>query len=302
MIMYEINKMAEPQLIRTLAEFEKNPLVTYDLEARIVDYKGKKSENYINNIEPVWNGLLNQYGDNISLKNWKERTLATENILDCINGNRVHLKGASIDSYSIDAFRKGYWGKDIKMEDFPFNNWIVMFALHTGDDKLIFGERSGKNPTWAFGGGHVKFNVDDSNLLNNSVYAEANEEIGKNFEYINPQLRSIFAMEKGRFKGIKVFYELSTDAMSKDIIEGHRAAYLHYVNEKKNGKSEADVRKSLEEFADKTGNPSSAWEHLQLIAVDDNIPSLKCFYDEKMKAGNLMSVAQGSLESYLRFL
>ena len=118
--------MAEPQLIRTLAEFEKNPLVTYDLEDRIVEYKGKKPENYINNIAPVWNGLLNQYGENVGLISWKERTLATENILDSINGNNVHIKGASIDSYSIDAFRKGYWGKDIKMEDFPFNNWIIL--------------------------------------------------------------------------------------------------------------------------------------------------------------------------------
>ncbi len=294
--------MAEPQLIRTLAEFKEKPVITYNLEDKIVEYKGKKPENYINDRYPVWGNLLNQYGDNVTLKDWKERTLATTNILDCINGNNVHLKGASIDSYSIDAFRKGYWGKDLKLEDFPFNNWIVMFALHTGDDKLIFGERSGKNPTWAFGGGHVEFNNDDNNLLNNAVYSEANEEIGKNFPYKNPQLKSIFAMEKGAFKGIKVFYELFTDALSKDIIDGHRLAYTNYLNEKNNGKNEADARKFLEEFSDKTGHPSSAWEHTQFIAIDNNPVALKNFYDEKMKAGNLMSVAQGSLESYLRLL
>ncbi len=294
--------MAEPQLIRILGEFNESPVVTYELEDKITEFKEKADDNYINNKEPVWDNLLNQYGDNVKLKNWKERTLATTNILHCIGeeNNKIHLKGSSIDSYSIDAFRNGYWGKDLLMENFPFYNWIVMFALHAGDDKLIFGERSGKNPAWAFGGGHIKFNAKDNNLLNNAVYSEANEEIGKNLPYKNPKLRSIFAMEKGSFKGIKVFYELFTDALSKDIIEGHKIAYSHYLNEKNNGKSEDDARKSLEEFSDKTGHPSSAWEHLQLIAVDNNQVALKNFYDEKMKAGNLMSVAQGSLESYLR--
>lgn len=292
--------MAEPVLIRTLRDFKSNPTISYSLEDKIVDYKGKKDENYVNNRDPLWDNLLVPYGDFVGLKSWKERTLATTNIFDFINGDNINLKGASIDSYSIDAFRKGYWGKDLQMEDFPFYNWIVMFALHTGDDKLIFGERSGAKKEWAFGGGHVKFNAQDSNLLSNSVYSEANEEIGKNFPYKNPQLNSIFAMEKGNFKGIKVFYELFTDALSKDIIEGHKLAYTHYDNEKKNGRNETDARKSLEEFADKTGHPSSAWEHLQLIAVDNNQSALKNFYDEKMKAGSLMSVAQGSLESYLR--
>lgn len=273
--------------------FSDSPKTTYTIDERIVDYPTKDSAHY-DGLTPDWEALGRKFTPrHIRDPHWKELVLVLTNHDPdkpdyYARNSGLHLQGAAIDSYTLQALRSGFFGGTA-----PFLNTSVTSCLLTSDKRLVVGQRAGKSSpgSYALIGGSIPFQQHyEHNPISHAFFAEARAELGS-FPYCMHQVIGVTTSSRG-LPGLKfVVYATVAKPLPK-ISALHREAMAWYA-----GRSRLHGEQAAREaLAQQPGFPPDAWEHAALYGLFNTPEDITSFIHNE----HTLESAGDSMDVYLQ--
>ena len=280
-----------PARVGIVHSFSSFPAVAAAIDDRVVDYPGKDDSHYAGTATD-WDALQRKFGHaHVPDTHWKELIFAVtdpENYIPnvaktprhegammgnagknhasigAVQDGALHLRGAAIDSYTLQALRSGYFPPS----EIPFLNTSVVSCLLTSDERIVVGERMGKRAgkrrqrDYALPCGSITFQQsyrDDP--IADAFYAEAKAELG-DWKYDFHGVIGITQSLKG-LPGLKFVAYAHVDATLAELRSLHHGAYAHY----RSIKNSQGMQKARQALAEHPVFPADAWEHTNLFGL-----------------------------------